>query len=231
MVTSKHYVPLLRWRMGEYQALEKLGDAQKAATVPLLEILPPDYDFELRKPKKDIDEHLNSFGDKLKKKWDARPALLDAGRLEPAVRMADGRHPMTFLFDEARLLGTSVTPVTTLERDAAYQEAVRIIEVMDLRGAALRCTLAEALDPDFDDKVGALLAGLEIEANSLDILLDLEAPAFDPQDSLIAVITAALTSAQIFAHSRSITLLATSFPETMAALTHSYQPAEPLTLG
>ena len=223
MVTSKHYVPLLRWRMGEYQALEKLGDAQKAATVPLLEILPPDYDFELRKPKKDIDEHLNSFGDKLKKKWDARPALLDAGRLEPAVRMADGRHPMTFLFDEARLLGTSVTPVTTLERDAAYQEAVRVIEVMDLRGAALRCTLAEALDPDFDDKVGALLAGLEIEANSLDILLDLEAPAFDPQDSLIAVITAALTSAQIFAHSRSITLLATSFPETMAALTHSIQ--------
>ena len=61
MVTSKHYVPLLRWRMGEYQALEKLGDAQKAATVPLLEILPPDYDFELRKPKKDIDEHLNSL--------------------------------------------------------------------------------------------------------------------------------------------------------------------------
>ncbi len=209
--------------MGEYQALEKLGEAQKKATVPLLEILPPDYDFELRKPKKDIDEHLKSFGDKLKKKWDARSALLDAGRLEPMVRVADGRHPITFIFDEARVLGTTGTPVTTIERDAAYQQAVRMINAVDLRGAALRCTLAEALDPDFDDQVEDLLARLEIGADSLDILLDLETPAFDPHDDLVAVIVAALTSAKVFGHSRSVTLLATSFPETMTALKLSIQ--------
>ena len=35
MTTPNYYVPLLRWRMGEYQALEKLSDACKARTVPL----------------------------------------------------------------------------------------------------------------------------------------------------------------------------------------------------
>lgn len=140
-ITSRTYVPLLRWRMGEYQALERLGAAQKEVTVPLLEVLPPDYDFEQRRPKKSLDNHLHLFGQRLLKKWGARPALVDAGRLDAAVRMADGRHPMTYLFDEARALGTKPTPVTTLDRDAAYQQAVRLIDALNLRGAALRCTL------------------------------------------------------------------------------------------
>lgn len=222
-ITAKHYVPLLRWRMGEYQALEKLGAPQKGAIVPLIEILPPDYDFELRKPKKDINEHLKTFGDKFKKKWDARPALVDGGRLDRAARMADGRHPMTYLFDEARAHGTSLTPVTTLGRDDAYQDAVRLIDGMDLRGVALRCTLDEALDPEFDQQVGDLLMRLEIDADALDILLDLETPAFDPHDPLVAVVTAALTTATIFGDARSVTLMGTSFPESMTDLTKPIQ--------
>jgi Beta protein len=96
-ITPQHYVPLLRWRMGEYQALQKLDDAPKAAIVPLLEVLPPDFDFELRQPKKDVDEQLKSFGNQLKKRWGARPALLDGAQLSPETRMRDGRHPMTYL--------------------------------------------------------------------------------------------------------------------------------------
>ena len=56
MIMPTDYVPLLRWRMGEYQALEKLDPGLKAGVVPLIEVLPPDYDFELRKPKKEIGE-------------------------------------------------------------------------------------------------------------------------------------------------------------------------------
>ncbi len=222
-ITPRTYVPLLRWRMGEYQALERLGPVQKAATVPLLELLPPDYDFELRKPKKDIDDHLRLFGPRVFKKWGTQPALVDAGRLNPASRMADDRHPLTYLFDEARALGSRPIPVTTLDRDTPYQEAVRFIDALDLRGAALRCTLAEALDPDFNSNVEALLDRLEIEVNALDILIDLETPAFDPQDILVNVIIAALSSATVIADARSVTLLATSFPDTLANLTLAFQ--------
>jgi len=48
----KPYVPLLRWRQGEYEALFRLGGPQKDAILPLIEILKPDYDFEQRKPKR-----------------------------------------------------------------------------------------------------------------------------------------------------------------------------------
>src|SRR5690348_2727707 len=105
-ITQRTYVPLLRWRMGEYQALEKLDEAKKSVIVPLLEVLAPDYDFEQRRPKKDVDEQLKSFGEKLSKKWGSRPALLDAVQLQPATRMRDNTHFLTYLFNEARRNGT-----------------------------------------------------------------------------------------------------------------------------
>lgn len=219
----KPYVPLLRWRQGEYEALFRLGDPQKDATLPLIELLPPDYDFELRKPKKDLDEHLKLFGKRLGTKWAGRPALIDAGRLDPAARMPDGRHPLTFIFDEARVTGAPLIPLTKLERDLAYQAAVRDIAQIDARGAALRCSLAEVLDPDFDSQIATLLATLLVHWTALDIIIDLETPSFDPQDQLVAIIIAALSSATIFSACRSVTLMSTSFPDSLATMVHAVQ--------
>jgi hypothetical protein len=220
---AKPYVPLLRWRQGEYEALSRLSPAQKDRTFPLIEVLPPDYDFELRKPKKDIDEHLKLFGKRLVAKWTGRMALIDAGRLDPNVRMLDGRHPLSFIFDEARVALSRLIPVTGLNRDNAYQSAVRTIAMVDARGVALRCSLAEALDPDFDAQMSSLLFALGIGLSDLDIIIDLETPAFDPQDQLVAIIIAALSGASAFSSSRSVTLLATSFPDSLASLTNIIQ--------
>lgn len=217
------YVPLLRWRQGEYEALFRLGDPQKNATCPLIEILPPDYDFEQRKPKKNLDEHLKLFGKRLNAKWAGRPALIDAGRLDPGARLPDGRHPLSFIFDEARIVGIPLVPLTGLERDAAYQAAVRGIALIDGRGASLRCSLAEVLDPDFDRQVEALLGTLGVHWTALDIIIDLETPAFDPQDQLVAIIIAGLSQATIFNACRSTVLMATSFPDSLATMAQAMQ--------
>lgn len=219
----KPYVPLLRWRQGEYEALFRLGDPQKNATCPLIELLPPDYDFELRKPKKELDEHLKLFGKRLGTKWAGRPAFIDAGRLDPTARLPDGRHPLTFIFDEARIVGAPLIPLTGLGRDAAYQGAVWGTAAIDGRGAALRCSLAEALDPDFDQQVETLLGTLQIHWTALDIIIDLETPAYDPQDQLVAIIVAGLSGATILNACRSVVLMSTSFPDSLATMTHAVQ--------
>ncbi|MGZ8285051.1 MAG: beta family protein [Allosphingosinicella sp.] len=216
MQLPKPYVPLLRWRQGEYEALFRLGGPQKDAILPLIEILKPDYDFELRKPKRNLDEHLKLFGKRLGIKWNSRPALIDTGRLDPAARMADSRHPLGFLFDEARAAGAPLIPVTGLGRDAAYQASVGAIAATDGRGAALRCSLAEALDPDFDKQIEALLWRIGVHWTTFDIIIDLETPAFDPMPQLVNIIIAALSGATILNACRSVTLLATSFPDTLA---------------
>ena len=103
MINVTDYVPVLKWRQGEYQALWRLDDAQKARIVPLIEVTPPDFDFEQWQPKKTIDGHLKKFAARFKQKWGERPALLDAGLLDPAARMIGGTHPLLWLVDQVRL--------------------------------------------------------------------------------------------------------------------------------
>ena len=149
MAVPNYYVPLLRWRAGEYRALKRLSDGCRERTMPLIEVLPPDYDFALRQPKKHIDEQLKPFAKQIEDHWPHRPALIDAVQIDPPTRMGDGRHPLTFIFDEARAKGLDLVPVTALDRDAGYQQSVQGIVAASGRGIGLRCALDEALDPRF----------------------------------------------------------------------------------
>ncbi|MGE0774449.1 MAG: hypothetical protein AB7L36_05340, partial [Sphingomonadaceae bacterium] len=166
MTIPNYYVPLLRWRAGEYRALKRLSDACRQRTVPLIEALPPDYDFALRQPKKHIDEQLKPFAKQIEDHWPNRPALVDAVQIEAPARMGDGRHPLTFIFDDARAKGLALVPVTALDRDAGYQQSVQTIVAADVRGVGLRCGLEEALDPDFEANVLAHLALLGAPPNT-----------------------------------------------------------------
>ena len=214
-ITPHHYVPVLKWRQGEYQALMRLDDDAKKAIVPLLEITPPDYDFELQETKKTIDEHLSTFAGRLKAKWGSRMALVDTVLLDPTDRMETGTHPLLWLMDEVRPQGGHLVPVTGLDRDAATQNAVRIAHQVDHCGAALRCSLEDAAD-DFDTRVETLLEQIEVEINMLDIIIDLKRPNFDPVDGLAQLLAAVLAGADAFHSARSVTIVATAFPETMA---------------
>jgi hypothetical protein len=216
MIEPLSYVPLLRWRQGEYLALEHLEEPQKNLITPLIEVLNPDYDFEERRPKKDIDEHLEKFGDRLAKKWGSRPFLLDGCHINVGTRMKDGRHPLRYMFDEAHHRHVPAVPVTAFDRDPAYQATTREIVGAGSDGLAIRCRLDEALDPDFDDMIKRLLPMLRAEIWQVDIILDLGTPSFEPLDGLVATVEAALGGSETMKESRSVTVLATSFPESMA---------------
>jgi len=223
LITHLDYVPALKWRQGEYQALLRLSDAQKLRVVPLIEITPPEFDFELWMPKKTIDEHLATFAPRLRAKWGSRPALLDCGLVPPTMRMADGTHPLAYLHDHSAILGANLVPVTSLERDSNYQRAVHQIDAVGSTGAALRCGLEDVLDLGFDQNIVGLLGEIEIDLFALDIILDLRSPAFEPQADLVATIVAGLSNSNTIYACRSVTLIATSFPDSMGSVTPPLQ--------
>lgn len=220
MGIPSYYVPLLRWRAGEYRALKRLSTPCRERTLPLIEVLPPDYDFALLRPMKHIDEQLRPLAKQLENHWPGRPALIDSGQITPETRMGDGRHPLTFIFEEARAKGLNLIPVTGIGRDIEHQLSVRGIVAADGRGLGLRCGIEEALDPDFDVNVRALLTQLDTSPDLVDVLLDLGSPEFDPQDSLIAIIVSVLEGSNVFAAARSVTILATSFPNSLTSLNY-----------
>jgi len=158
-ISHTDYVPIIKWRQGEYQALWRLTDATKDRTVPLIEITPPDFDFETWTPSKTIDEHLAPFATRLHKKWGARLALLDCGLLDPAATMHGGKHPMLYLCEQAFAQNAVIAPVVKLTSDGAYRAAVATAQAMIQTGVALRCSLEEAMDTaTFDAGIGVLFA-------------------------------------------------------------------------
>ena len=215
-ITAADYVPVLKWRQGEYQALWRLNDAQKARIVPLIEVTPPDFDFEEWQPKKTIDEHFEKFARRLRQKWGERPELLDAGLLHPATRMIGGTHPLLWLMDQVRPNGANLIPVTNFERDPEYQNAVRVAHAVDGYGAALRCSLEDAAESDFAGSFEALAETLELEVSDFDIVIDLKSPNFEPLDGLATLLSNVLSASPAFHAARSLTIVATAFPPSMA---------------
>ena len=217
-ILNTDYVPVLKFRQGEYQALFRLRAAQKEHIVPLFEVCPPEYDFELERPAKSLDDHLRKFGARVETKWGVRPALVDAGFLDPAGRMSDGTHPLTSLFNDLRDHDANCIPVTALSRDAAYQDAVQEIVADDQAGVCIRLTLDEAADGNFATDLEDLLEQVGVPLDELDIVLDLQSPNFLPTDGLASLIGGLLSGNAIFDGCRSLILASTSFPSSMGGI-------------
>ena len=74
ILTNDMYVPALRWRQGEYQALLRLTNRIKDRIVPFIAIPKIEFDFEEWRPKKSVQEHVHPFAARYKSKWGKRPA-------------------------------------------------------------------------------------------------------------------------------------------------------------
>jgi hypothetical protein len=104
------YVPILWAKDGEYGALRQLPMEVKDRLTPLLEIPPIPWDHASDRPARGIDQHLQKTASKIDKAWGKQsPLFVDFEWINPAERMIDGSHPVTYLFGSARLLGARAT--------------------------------------------------------------------------------------------------------------------------
>jgi len=84
----RHYVPCLRWKQGEYQAILRLHAPTKEMVTPLIQIPEIGYDFKEKKLKNTIDEHLSDFVlKKIYRKWGNSFCFVDLNPIKPSERM------------------------------------------------------------------------------------------------------------------------------------------------
>src|SRR5947207_11870660 len=77
MFDHTHYVPILKGKEGEYQALSELTPTIKSKLTPLIEPIPIPYDFANEIPAKTVDEHLENFVSKIVLNWGLDPIFFD----------------------------------------------------------------------------------------------------------------------------------------------------------
>ena len=132
------YVPSLRWRCGEYQALFRLQADAKDRIVPFVVIPEIEFDFEEWRPKKTVQAHVAPFAKRYHQKWGNRPAWIDVHSKVSSLPMDNGKSPIAHVFDELRLMGSAAIPVTSLDASTDINAAVAAILKRDGRGVGVR---------------------------------------------------------------------------------------------
>jgi hypothetical protein len=139
------YVPALRWRQGEYQALLRLTNRIKDRIVPFITIPEIEFDFEEWRPKKSVQEHVHPFAARYKSKWGKRPAWVGVHKSIVLSPMDDGRDIFTYVFEELRRYEANAVPAVPLGADPATIRAVAAIVKRDSLGAAISLRLEDLM--------------------------------------------------------------------------------------
>lgn len=218
LVYNMLYVPCLRWKQGEYQAVLNLSDHSKKLMTPLIEVPEIGFDFEKKIPVRSIDKHLEPFGKRVKTKWGLSSCFVDLRLIEANERVIDGIHPLEYVFDDLRSKGCLAIPVTGLDRDQAYQNTIKNIVSIDSRGLCIRLNLEETEKTDLTALLNEMLSENNVDVSECDLILDLKSPNFEPIDRFAKVIVAITERLPLLQKWRSFTILGSSFPSSMAGI-------------
>jgi hypothetical protein len=214
MLTDDIYVPALRWRMAEYQALMRLTAKAKQRVVPFITIPEREFDFESWQPKKTVHEHVHPFPTRYKKKWGTRPAWvgLHGSILDSA--MNDGRDALTYVFDEVRKFDAKAIPSITLEANNKFQKSVAKIIEQDGQGVAVAVRLEDLMKKDAFARTVNLCKSLGVDEGDVDLIVDLGGPNFEPYETFSTALIAALRRLGDLNRFRNFVLIGTAIPET-----------------
>ena len=136
MIEEVGYMPLLKSRAGEFRALRSLTRSQRSQLLPLMDLVPPLWDFEKEAPTRSMDEHASLVSPHLWRSWGPDlPILLDGQNLDTDTAE---RNPLEQIIEGCRARGIQAIPVTGLDRSQEYQSAVRRSLTRDRRGSCIR---------------------------------------------------------------------------------------------
>jgi hypothetical protein len=214
ILTSDMYVPAIRWRQGEYQALHRLTNRTKERVVPLITIPEVEFDFEERRPKKSVQEHVHPFAARYKSKWANRPAWVGVHKSIVLSKMDDGRDIFTYVFDELRAFQASAVPAIPLGANPSTVGAVAAIVKRDCLGAAISVRLEDLMKPTPTAVIRTLVATLRADLSNTDLIIDLGAPNFEPYVTFSGALIMALRRLSDLDVFRNFVLIGTGIPET-----------------
>lgn len=214
ILTEDMYVPALRWRQGEYQALARLTVAAKDRIVPYITIPEVEFDFELWQPKKSVQEHVHPFAARFNAKWGHRPAWVG---VHPSIcdkPMGDGRDIFTYVFEALRAFQATAIPALSLDASPLLAASVAVIVATDGLGAAISVRLEDLMKLDARSRIEALAASLGLSLEEVDLIIDLGAPNFEPYDAFAAALIAATKRVGDLHTFRNFVVIGTAIPET-----------------
>lgn len=213
------YIPCLRWKLGEYQAVSKLSSLSRDSIIPIIEIPEEGYDFENRKNRITLDEHLELFTSRIYKKWGVKnKCYIDLHHIPLSNLLANGKAAADFVFEDLTTKKINFTPVTRLNEPTFFIRTLTKFIENGQKKLCLRVNLDEFAEENFEIFVGNLLEKYDLNFSNCDLILDLESINFDPIELFSNLMTEVIKSKSKLNQWSSFGILGTSFPQNLAGV-------------
>ncbi len=199
------YIPLLKLKRAEKQALEMLDDPTAAEIIPLFEIV------EMKADGPPLEKHLRTAFTGLRSSLRRSPAyFLDAHEIKNA-----GPDGAQRTFEAAKNLALPFFPVTGLSRTADLAPALEFSD----HGLAIRLTRSEFEEGKIPRRLLSFVKRRKIELRKTHLIVDLGAVDQMVTDGVEAMISQFLPLVPRAAAWRTLTLVACAFPKSMGVAT------------
>jgi hypothetical protein len=210
-----HYVPVLRWKVGERTALARLPEDARRPVTPLIELPLSQLLGKRRKRPRSPQQYLEEMAADFVGMWGSNPVFVDFAFVAD-YRLANHQHALTVLGDTASSRGAHVIPVTGLGRPLEYQRAVRQLVSNESQGVAIRLFLQD-MEDGLGSRLDELLSTVGADAQATDLLIDCSVLA-----GLVQNYKELLRGIPSIREWRSLTLIAGAFPKDLSG----YMPGE-----
>jgi hypothetical protein len=214
-----HYVPILKGRQGELDALRRTKPKLLGKFTPLIEVppIPPKYleGQEEPVPGKTIDKHVADVAKNFVKALAQLPAVfVDAFYIEVADELADGSSPVDFVFNSLRKGKVAFIPVIGLDRVEDYADSVKAAIQADKRGCCFRLWEPDLESiADLGGQVESLRNTLGVTPGQVDLLVD-----FGPKVPSKALLPFLIDALPQLSEWRTLTISSSSFPANMTGI-------------
>lgn len=168
-----HYVPILRWKWGERNAIGELRASRKADVTPLIELVPTDYNLVKKNKQIDIPSTSEKFTNELNDCWGTTTVFLDLQHISGISKTAQLEFQLLEnILDHSKKLNLSIIPVIYLGKDSNFNKTIKDINKQNKNALCLRLNYWRILQADFQDSIDQLFNQLSLKPKETDLIVD-----------------------------------------------------------
>lgn len=176
MFNHTHYVPILRWKGAEKEALKQLGDSDKKRMTPLVELprpsKPPQSSKSAKKPRKlkTVYDLMGALPEEISESWGGSPIFLDLHLIDKEASLSG----IEKIYADSHDLNLNLIPVLNLNYDKPFRIKVAEIAKHDNRGICVRLSPQDLAKLTLNAELEELRKLINLDLEKIDLVIDLK---------------------------------------------------------
>ena len=210
---NKFYLPVLKTKQGEFDALSTLDPRKKQLIVPLIEFTKLEFDNAVGAKPKTIESHLNNLCKRICLKWGSNNAFIDPYLINETL--PEGQNCIEYIYNN--FVSNSVIPLPTIQFSTPdnIMEAIKKVRLLyNIEEVGLRVFIPNIVSPNFLRDVQHLLEKAQLKPENCHLILDLNSADFTNTNDFSDSIIDQLKTFPYLQSWKSFTICGGSFPPT-----------------